>query len=296
MSDEGGLTERYFLSYSRADQEFALRFATDLRAREVAIWVDQLDIRPSDRWDRAIERAVRDCCGMVVILSPRSVESDNVADEISYAIDRGKPVLPVMIERCSLPLRITRMQMIDATGNYERALQQCLEAILFSDTSCGQKVPPPAPLSQGIKDAEVIKHAKEELVGILGPIAAIVVDKAAARATSVDDFYGQLAERIPGPADRERFLARSGKPAATPAVQAAPASVPSRLTPSPIADPEIERLAAALTPHLGPMARIVVRRESANASSAEDLRQRLASLIHDERERAEFLRHAEAKG
>ena len=133
MSDEGALTDCYFLSYSRADQDFALRFATDLRAREVSIWIDQLDIRPSEHWDRAIERAVRDCCGLVVILSPRSVESDNVADEISYAIDRGKPVLPVMIERCSMPLRITRMQMIDATGDYDRALQQCLEAIASKD-------------------------------------------------------------------------------------------------------------------------------------------------------------------
>ena len=296
MSDEGALN-RYFLSYSRADQQFALRFATDLRAREVAIWIDQLDIRPSERWDRAIERAVRDCCGMVVILSPRSVESDNVADEISYAIDRGKPVLPVMIESCSLPLRITRMQMIDATGSYERALQQCLEAILFSDAPCGKAAPPtPAPAAQGIKDADVIRQAKDELVGILGPIAGIVVDKTAARAGSVHEFYGQLAERIPDPADRDRFLARCGKQAAAPAAQAAPVAAAPKATPSPIAEPEIERLAHALTPHLGPMARIVARRESANASSPDDLRQRLASLIQDERERAEFLRHAEAKG
>ena len=114
----------YFLSYSRSDERFALRLAKDLRAQGIAMWVDQLDIRPSEHWDRAIERAVRDCRGMVVILSPRSVESDNVADEISYAIDSGKSVLPVMIEKCVLPLRITRMHVIDATGNYDKALQQ----------------------------------------------------------------------------------------------------------------------------------------------------------------------------
>jgi hypothetical protein len=291
-----GASNRYFLSYSRADQQFALRFATDLRAREVAIWIDQLDIRPSERWDRAIERAVLECCGMVVILSPRSVESDNVADEISYAVDRGKPVLPIMIERCSLPLRITRMQMIDATGDYDRALQQCLEAILFSDAPCGRATAAPPPSAQGIKDEELIRHAKEELVGILGPIAAIVVDKAAARASSIDEFYSQLADRIPHAADRERFLARSGKPAPTSATRVPSTPTSAKMTSTAIEESEVERLAAALTPHLGPMARIVVRRESANASSVEDLRQRLASLIRDDHERAQFLRHAEAKG
>jgi hypothetical protein len=201
VSDEGALTDCYFLSYSRADQDFALRFAIDLRAREVSIWIDQLDIRPSEHWDRAIERAVRDCCGLVVILSPRSVESDNVADEISYAIDRGKPVLPVMIERCPMPLRITRMQMIDATGDYARALQQCLEAIA-SRTGSEKPVPKaaPAPVPKGITDADVISSAKNELTDVLGPIAGIVVDKAAQRANSIDDFYSELAERIPSEA------------------------------------------------------------------------------------------------
>src|SRR5256885_6244700 len=116
----------YFLSYSRTDERFALRLAKDLRARGVAMWVDQLDIRPSEHWDRAIERAVSACRGLVVIISPRSVASENVADEISFAIDSGKSVLPVMIEKCVLPLRITRMHVIDATGVYDKALNQCL--------------------------------------------------------------------------------------------------------------------------------------------------------------------------
>ena len=85
MPEDAAAPGGYFLSYSRSDERFALRFAKDLRSRGVAMWVDQLDIRPSEHWDRAIEKAVRDCRGLVVIVSPRSVASDNVADEISYA-------------------------------------------------------------------------------------------------------------------------------------------------------------------------------------------------------------------
>src|ERR1700758_632069 len=129
MTSEEPGTDCFFLSYSRSDERIALQLAKDLRAGGVAMWVDQLDIRPSEHWDRAIERAVSGCRGLVVILSPRSVASDNVADEISFAIDSGKSVLPVMIERCTLPLRLTRMQVVDATVNYERALKQCLDEL-----------------------------------------------------------------------------------------------------------------------------------------------------------------------
>ena len=295
MSEEGALIDSYFLSYSRSDQDFALRLATDLRAREVSIWIDQLDIRPSEHWDRAIERAVRDCCGLVVILSPRSVESDNVADEISYAIDRGKPVLPVMIERCSMPLRITRMQMIDATGDYERALQQCLEVI--ASKVGGDKPAPkasPAPVPTGITDVDVIKHAKQQLTDILGPIAAIVVDKAARHASSIDDFHAELAGRIPSEGDRQQFLARLGKPAAAPAAKASPAPAAPKPSKSTLPQGEIDRLAEILTTYLGPMARIVARRESAGAGSLGDLKERLAALIQDGDERADFLRRAES--
>src|SRR4029453_1959862 len=122
-------SESFFLSYCRADGDFALRMAKDLRSDGVAMWVDQFDIRPSEHWDRAIERALRCCRGIVVIVSPRSVQSDNVMDEIAFAIASGKFVLPVMIETCVLPLRIVRMHLIDASGNYEGALQQCLKEL-----------------------------------------------------------------------------------------------------------------------------------------------------------------------
>jgi len=118
-----------FLSYSRADEDFAVRLASDLRALGVAMWVDRHDIRVREHWDKAIERAIRGCRSFVVILSPRAIASDNVADEISLAIDSGKSVIPVMIERCDLPLRLTRRHLIDATRGYDGALKQCLAAI-----------------------------------------------------------------------------------------------------------------------------------------------------------------------
>ena len=108
---------RYFLSYARADAPFALRLADDLRASGVDLWIDQRDIAPSQRWDRAVEAALRDCVAVVVVLSPRSVASENVLDEIGFTIDSRKDVVPLLYEPCDVPMRISRMQRIDFTGD-----------------------------------------------------------------------------------------------------------------------------------------------------------------------------------
>lgn len=287
MSDEAASSGTYFLSYSRTDEVFALRFAKNLRERGISMWVDQLDIRPSEHWDRAIERAVHECRGLVVILSPRSIASDNVADEISYAIDTGKSVLPVMIERCRLPLRITRMQLIDATGEYERALQQCIDALTGTMPTRRRELAEPAP--RPLNDPEAIERAKQQLSGVLGPIASIMVDKAAGRSGSVGELYDILAAQIHDGAERERFLKHFGKPA----VSVAAAGPAPNVEPSPELSAAAEQLGSTLTPYLGPIASIIARRESANAASAEDLKQRLAAHIPDERERAEFLKRVQ---
>ena len=292
MNDEAASAPiGYFLSYSRADDRFALRLARDLRDRGVAMWVDQLDIRPSEHWDRAIERAVRECRGLVVILSPRSVASDNVADEISYAIDSGKSVLPVMIERCTLPLRLTRMQVVDATDNYERALDQCLDELARRDgiaPAQRPQEPPRAPLDRGEVDA-----ARQRLTEILGPIANRLVDKAETRAGSIAELHELLSKHISGAADRERFLALgSVRGRDGPATTERPPQEPA---PAAIATAELDSIAALMTRYVGPVAPVLVKRESRSSASLSDLREQLASHIPDQRDRAQFLRDSGAR-
>lgn len=283
-------TDGFFLSYSRSDERFALRLAKDVRARGVAIWVDQFDIRPSEHWDRAIERAVRECRGIVVVLSPRSVASDNVADEISFAIDSGKSVLPVMIERCTLPLRISRMQLIDATGNYERALEQCLSELKRPRA----EAPGQRKISQASSppDAATIAAMKVRLAPILGPIAGIVVDKAALRATSAKELYSIVAQHIDKEADRQRFLdgAADQAPSDVTAVAIAPVSSEPLI---PVAD--LAPIAAALAHHLGPIASIVAKKEARTCASLEELTDRLAEKLPKEEDRVEFRRRLAAR-
>jgi len=279
--NEGVGADGYFLSYSRSDEGFALRLAKDLRAKGVNMWVDQLDIRPSEHWDRAIERAVCACRGLVVILSPRSVASDNVADEISFAIDNGKSVLPVMIEKCVLPLRISRMHLIDATTGYEKALRQCLEEL---NDGQPQSAPARARATVPPLDPEIVATAKQKLTAVLGPIAGILVDKAVARSSSASELYALLAQHIENEHERARFTQGSIQKPLPPAAPEQRANVAT------ISPREIASLAGALTSYLGPMAPIVAKRESRACSSIAELRQRLAAHIDGEADRKSFLR------
>jgi len=199
----------YFLSYSRRDEEPALRVANQLIAAGVSIWVDKYDIRPSQHWDRAVETAVRGCQGMIVIMSPRSAASPNVADEVAVAIEDGKELIPILIETCTMPLRMTRMQFIDATRGHEAALERCLQVIGLAAAPAPTPFHGPEP---PILPDTVLRDAQRRLTSFMGPIAGVLVRRAAPSASSEADLYRMLAQSIANPIERESFLGWISEP------------------------------------------------------------------------------------
>jgi hypothetical protein len=131
-----------FFSYARADREFALRLANDLRLSGALVWIDQLDIRAGERWDSAVEYAVRNCSRMIVVLSPAAVASHNVMDEVSYALDANKIVIPLLYRDCMVPLRLNRIQYIDFRGDYSAGVKTVLSALTGSVEETGRVTMP----------------------------------------------------------------------------------------------------------------------------------------------------------
>ena len=127
-----------FLSYSRANQDFALRLARELKAEGFNIWLDQLDIPPGARWDDELEKALETCEIFMVILTPASMGSKDVKDEIGYAIDTKKRILPVLLENATIPLRLRRFQHVDFIGkSYDQGVEsaiQLLQALMDEPT------------------------------------------------------------------------------------------------------------------------------------------------------------------
>jgi hypothetical protein len=115
-----------FISYSRDDSEFALHLAQDLKAAGAFVWLDQLDIPAGHPWDNAIEDALSDAPQVLIVLSPSSARSDNVRNEISFALEQGKIIIPVLYMDCVVPLRLQRTQRIDFRADYARGLTALL--------------------------------------------------------------------------------------------------------------------------------------------------------------------------
>src|SRR5680860_311901 len=122
-------TETIFFSYSRTDTEFVLSLAKNLRSAGANIWLDQLDIKPGTRWDSSIEKALDSSKTLLVILSNTSVASHNVMDEVSYALGENKKVVPVLLEECTIPFRLKRLQYADFTSDHQKGLKTLAEAL-----------------------------------------------------------------------------------------------------------------------------------------------------------------------
>ena len=124
-----------FFSYSREDSEFALRLAEDLKAAGANVWIDQIDIHPGEEWDSAVEEAVAKAPRMLLILSPASVKSKNVRNEISFALDENKVIIPVLFRDCTVPLQLHRVQHIDFRTKYDNGLKSLLHALRVPQSS-----------------------------------------------------------------------------------------------------------------------------------------------------------------
>lgn len=124
-----------FLSYSRANKDFALKLARELKSEGFPVWLDQLDIPLGARWDVEVERALIECEIFMIIITKDSIASENVLDEIGYAIDSGKRFLPVLLERCNIPLRLRRFQYVDFTNkSFDEGVETAKELLRTLNT------------------------------------------------------------------------------------------------------------------------------------------------------------------
>ena len=128
--------EMVFISYSRVNSDFAVRLAKDLDLAGINAWIDQSDIPTGARWDDTLQTAIDESSVLLVLLSPESTRSQNVKDEVGYAIDNGKRILPVLVRPCIVPLRLRRFQYVDFTKNpYERSLGEIKKLLGYNQES-----------------------------------------------------------------------------------------------------------------------------------------------------------------
>lgn len=109
-----------FISYGTVDAaDIAEWMVRELSARGYDAWWDRKDLpqRAGSSWDRQIEEAIQRCDAFIALMSPHSVrERGECRNEIHYACDRDKRVVPVLARRCDRPLRLASLQYVDFEG------------------------------------------------------------------------------------------------------------------------------------------------------------------------------------
>jgi adenylate cyclase len=105
---------KVFLSYSRDDVDCVRQMAELLAEAGHQVWWDQ-HIQGGSRFSTAIDQALKDAEAVVVIWSPKSVQSAWVQDEAAEGRDSGR-LVPVIIGETKPPLGFRQFQSIDLSG------------------------------------------------------------------------------------------------------------------------------------------------------------------------------------
>jgi hypothetical protein len=150
-----------------------------------------------------------------------------------------------------------------------------------------------------------LQTIEKQLATFIGPLAKLMVRRAASKATNSDELYAMLAASLERDADRLAFLSgkaelthgrAKGQPRIEPPqvpAQAAPLTPTStssfslELTPA-----AIDQAARVLAPYVGPISAVLVRKAAKRADSLRGLYLLLAEHVEAGARRVRFLREA----
>jgi len=155
----------------------------------------------------------------------------------------------------------------------------------------------PPPASNLPQDA--IRRIEKQLATLIGPLAKVLVKRALAKATTLDELYSLLGANLSSAADRKAFLAArpdfGGQPAGGQSTVIADELAPLRTEGgNPALDREIdresvERATRILARYVGPISTVLVKRAAQNTSSVRGLYLLLAERV-SAAERDRFLK------
>jgi hypothetical protein len=102
-----------FLSHSKKDHYFAELAGIKLDEAGIHLWRDQGQLRAGSDWRGGIEQGIAGSLAVVVALSQESTQSSYVTFEWAYGLGKGKTVVPIKLEACTVHPRLEPIQYLD---------------------------------------------------------------------------------------------------------------------------------------------------------------------------------------
>jgi hypothetical protein len=220
-----------FICFSSKDEAVARGIVEFLEGRDLKCWISLRDVPTGQNYQESIVQALEAAQGIVFLFSEHSNRSPEIKKELSIGGAINVPVFPVRLSPITpsgaLRYELATRQWIDIFPDAQQALAKLAETIhkvladpaaaesevLMRPASPSPAAAPPPPKKKTKPRAPLVAPDSQEfeatralLARHIGPIAKVLVQKAAAEARSLDEFYEQLAAHVRAPNDRAAFL------------------------------------------------------------------------------------------
>jgi hypothetical protein len=202
-----------FVSYSQPDRSPAFELVAQLEARGIKVWVAPRDIAPSAEWAAEIIEAIGTSKIMVLVFSGASNSSPQVRREVERAVHRQVPILTVRIEEAlptkSMEYFLSAQHWLDAfppplSLHCEQLCRQV--SALLGAAPAAEPYAAAAPRQKAAFTDEELGSLQRRLAHHVGPVAAYLVKRAAASASSWTELNARLADEIEAAPARQAFL------------------------------------------------------------------------------------------
>jgi hypothetical protein len=139
-------------------------------------------------------------------------------------------------------------------------------------------------------DPTTLGSVETRLANVVGPMAHALVQRAAQRCGDLGTLVSLIAAGLDTAQQRQAFLSAAAGAAPTPTPDGDPPAY------APLEADEIEWASRALARHIGPLARVIVKRASAQTTGTEQFYRRIVEAISGEADREAFLRDVRSRG
>ncbi|MGO8800201.1 MAG: toll/interleukin-1 receptor domain-containing protein [Roseiarcus sp.] len=232
-----------FICFSSKDEAVALEVVQFLEARKLKCWISVRDVPPGHNYQETIVKALEGAKGLVFLFSDHSSASGETKKELSLAGTFNMPVFPLRLSPIlpsgALRYELATRQWIDLFPDREKALRRLAATIrtvlggrapaeydgegaapiagappdMVDSAPAALEAPPiarrraraarPPIVATGSAEFEALRAS---LARHIGPIAKVLLQKAASEARTPDDLCERLAAYVSAPSDRAAFL------------------------------------------------------------------------------------------
>jgi len=217
-----------FISFSSLDSADAVLLCERLEKEGIICWISTRDVKPGENYQAAIVNAIKTAKIVVLAFSANANASPEVSKELSLASAFNVNVIPLRMTEAvpqgAFLYELSTRQWIDAFNKWDSALELLVstaERILARSSDAADLPALEKPAAENPRvmgqvrlrgDLQIpraeLEEARSVLAYFVGPIAHLLVKRAASVAASLSDFHDRLSSEIPTAEERKAFLKR----------------------------------------------------------------------------------------